>query len=1304
MNEWDVVSQEPAPQAAPTQPADVDPWAVVQQSPAELPNRTVSEWMGDTGRRALQTARTVTGGLLGLPTNLLNTATANPRRAMELGNALRERVGLDPLEGGMFDLFDVRQQPEVVRGMRESIDISNEITEQGMTPQARQLAAELEAADGFLPTLGHFARNPAFALQEIVGQAPQLMQMVPGSLPGTIAAQMAGIGSQAEQEVFSEAMRRGMSEEEAAAAASDAFGLTAPVGAIGAAIPGGLAVERMLAGQLGQTTARSLGARAGMAGTALAGEGATEMIQEGAEQAIQNYVLGDPVTQGLGSAMAQGLVLGAGMGGPAGVAAGVAARSPGRGDGSGEGAGVEDPGYRVDPETGALEIDIVGGTRESEAGVQSSQAPSAAMAEPDLTPRTPATPTIEEGVSREQLVEEWRNAGTPDERAAAAARIAAYDAQRDDAGADPAGPVDADGEAGAADAEAGLPAQDRSAAEEAALSPELIDSPEPVAGATGYVPEGTQPPPDGRADKAYLKQNIDTLPDPTPEQLPDDPAAYFNMRTADDVVPTSALIPSKQERASATALRRMAASADGFIPRRDAIDVRENEDGTYTILDGNGSHAAAQAMGLSQMPVRVVESPAGREGWRRPRGYLQGEASEALTRLYEASAAAKPEFDQIIESIASEFSAQPVTVPLKGRTRAEQKTRDENGGDVNRLNDILRGSIVLSNPNDAATMIDRLRQSGTVIKEKNAFDMSRPSPYWGGYRDAKVIFQMPNGARAEVILMTAEMEAAKERAHADYEIARAADAAIERGENVEENARAKAEAIARMEPIYAPAAEALRRAANSSSVTRQSPSGVNERARSESVGMRASGAYTTSTGAPPGPGTNAMGTSLAGGPPNSSAPGGGSAGMGVTPSENVRDGSATSGSPSSVSPTTTSVQDSGVSEQVQSAVRNILPGSARVSVVRSAADIPQDVRDRVRLTEAETDVEGFYDPDTRTAYIIEDALVPREGQPVEARAAWVAAHEWVGHHGLRQLSGDQLGTVLRRARNNDTVAAVVRAMERQRPERGPALVEEALVELAAAVRTNDYAEISDRYGVEFTADSRGDLRRLIDRLLNALRRALGWDGFTDAELYDLIADSAAAAAGGPETVLAGDRAPRSRVGTRNPTAVRATESGVDPATTVGYESFRADPKAFERNTQLLLEYPGIRRPRGRVTPDRIAESFIEHSVANLLELHDRMSAQDRAVAKDWYVGANREAERLASEYGITDVQAAASLAALSPQKGWFQNLSLADRGIDASVIPAGWPWDRGMSETPGNIFGGDKYGALRAAAEARRLP
>ncbi len=1137
--------------------------------PASEIDRTWGEAFSDTGRQVSSTAKRLVGSLPDIAAGAISAPGAaynwyadqferagGPEtwriptvsgRDVER-EVIDSRLGLGNLSRSLFGAFS----DGIPQSLAETMAGSAEADLAGMSPKAQAQQQEFEGEDSLFGALSYLATNPSFTIPQLVGQAPQFAALfVPGGVGTKLVSQGALAGGMSASEVslaLAEAVEKGeISQYDADQAANLVFGASTAINtSIPAAMgPSGRALERVAAG----TPRVAAGRGASHVGRATAVETLGEGVAESADHELVNIATGE---EGGG---AQAAALGAALGGVVGAGGATAEVAMARQQGAPqrrlqrdldelrrafeaqaaraqtaapEAAPSEAMGARPDPAPAPA----------PEPAPEAAPAPSEAMAgaEPGLAPRAPEpadqSATIGE-VTREQLIEQWRNAQTPEARAAAAARIAEHDGRANDAGAPVAGPVDADGAAGAEASEAGLPAQDRGAPAGTPLSPDLIGAPAPERGATGYVPSDTPTPSSREVDKAYLKQNIDTMPDPTPEQLPNNPGAYFDLRSADAVVPTSSLVPSKKERASATALRRMAASADGLIPRRGSIDVRDNGDGTYTILDGNGSHAAAEAMGLTEMPIRIVEAPAGREGWRNPRGYLQGEASEQLTALYEQAAESKPEFDDIIAGVAGEFGAKPITVPLKGRTRSEQKTRDENNGDVSKLNDVLRGSIILTNPGDAAQMIDRLRQSGSVIKEKNAFDMSKPSPYWGGYRDAKVIFEMPNGARAEVILMTDQMEAAKAKAHEDYEIARVAYADLSNGVNASDNITAFVESVRRMVETYRPAEEALRSAANSSSESRQSPSGENARSASADVSMRGEGSYATSTGVPPGPGTNADGSSLSGGPPNSSEPGGGSAGIGVTPSPNSPGlGSATSGSPSAEGSTSdTSVQQGAASEKVRSAARAALPRKAKLVAVRSIPDLSAEVRERAGLTEADGDVEGFYDSDTGTAYIIEDNLVPRAGQSVEARAAWVAAHEWVGHHGLRGLAGDQLQTILRRAASNDTVAAVVRALEREagRPERGDRLVEEAIVELAAAVRTGDFTEIADRYGVTFTPDSRGELRALFDRILNALRRALGSNhDFTNAELYDLISDSAAYSAGGAETALTGDRVPFSR--------------------------------------------------------------------------------------------------------------------------------------------------------------------------------
>src|SRR5690606_24994702 len=159
---------------------------------------------------------------------------------------------------------------------------------------------------------------------------------------------------------------------------------------------------------------------------------------------------------------------------------------------------------------------------------------------------------------------------------------------------------------------------------------------------------------------------------------------------------------------------------------------------------------------------------------------------------------------------------------------------------------------------------------------------------------------------------------------------------------------------------------------------------------------------------------------------------------------------------------------------------------------------------------------------------------------------------------------------LDRASRNETVRALVEAMEGQREERGPRAVEEALSELAAAVRTGDFTHLQERYGVTVNQEQRSNARALMDRIVAALRRALGLsERVSDAAIFQRIEDAGRYAETGAvrgasvraEAAEAVGRPIASRIGTRNPTAVKATESGADPGTVVGYESFKADRKA-----------------------------------------------------------------------------------------------------------------------------------------------
>ncbi len=128
-------------------------------------------------------------------------------------------------------------------------------------------------------------------------------------------------------------------------------------------------------------------------------------------------------------------------------------------------------------------------------------------------------------------------------------------------------------------------------------------------------------------------------------------------------------------------------------------------------------------------------------------------------------------------------------------------------------------------------------------------------------------------------------------------------------------------------------------------------------------------------------------------------------------------------------------------------------------------------------------------------------------------AAFVAAHEVAGHHGLRALLGDKLDVALKMAMQNPVVRKLAEAIAK---ERGVAMdaraTEEALAELQGALRTGDFKALTDRYGVDVPAGVRGTLgeavKNFLRRLKIALNKALGRandaEGFTDAQLRDLL--------------------------------------------------------------------------------------------------------------------------------------------------------------------------------------------------------
>lgn len=140
-----------------------------------------------------------------------------------------------------------------------------------------------------------------------------------------------------------------------------------------------------------------------------------------------------------------------------------------------------------------------------------------------------------------------------------------------------------------------------------------------------------------------------------------------------------------------------------------------------------------------------------------------------------------------------------------------------------------------------------------------------------------------------------------------------------------------------------------------------------------------------------------------------------------------------------------------------------------------------------------------------------------------------------------------------------------------------------------------------------------------------------------------------------------------RISTRFPTAKAATEDPMGHDLIIDTRAMRdAGEKAFEKNTSLVTGYAPI-NTRVR-KPDSRAQAFIEQGAENLLWLHDQVPGDVRDVTKQWYVGANKIAQELSGKYGVNLEEAGGVIAALSPQKDWYQNVSLAERVMNITTL------------------------------------
>lgn len=306
--------------------------------------------------------------------------------------------------------------------------------------------------------------------------------------------------------------------------------------------------------------------------------------------------------------------------------------------------------------------------------------------------------------------------------------------------------------------------------------------------------------------KEYAYRMIDMVGQPT--DLPQEFGRYFEMKKADLIVPLSSITPAKANRSSNNSARLMALAGEGVLPARAPIDVRMEADGRFTILDGNGTHAAAKTFGWTEMPVRIREiapemEKAGFGLHQFERGFLPKAQSVKLTAIYNRAKAVLPQAQSDFQQVADAVGGTLEMGDLKGRFRAEEKTATDYGNDPTRLRDLVRGTIVVDSIAQANDIASKL--GGRVLESKDTLDASKAA-YPGGYRDRKLIVDV-DGVASELQINLRPMVEAKEKAHKLYDKVRTLEGdAVREGRKLTPEETAKRDAyIKQQEAIYLPA-------------------------------------------------------------------------------------------------------------------------------------------------------------------------------------------------------------------------------------------------------------------------------------------------------------------------------------------------------------------------------------------------------------------------------------------------------------------------------------------------------------------
>jgi len=159
------------------------------------------------------------------------------------------------------------------------------------------------------------------------------------------------------------------------------------------------------------------------------------------------------------------------------------------------------------------------------------------------------------------------------------------------------------------------------------------------------------------------------------------------------------------------------------------------------------------------------------------------------------------------------------------------------------------------------------------------------------------------------------------------------------------------------------------------------------------------------------------------------------------------------------------------------------------------------------------------------------------------------------------------------------------------------------------------------------------------------------------------------------------------IATTRPSAV-GTDNTNNPDRTSGIKTLaEATPKMRETIAQSIANYKdtGLKlTPAELEDPASYQASIIKKAVAhykdNLVALYNAIPESIRGISKQWYESAHDLSKKFSEQYDVSHPQAAAVIAALSPNNPWDNNVGMAQRLMERWKNDQGRVWDEKMDE------------------------